>query len=198
MNTQKFAQIIFKNRSYTPIPFLILMVFFEQATIWSLIVGLLISLIGEAIRLWGVSWAGSETRTTGNVGGTFLIISGPFAYVRNPLYVGNILIYLGFGIMSLALFPYLQIIALLFFVFQYSLIVSEEEDYLKRTYGEQYKKYFSSVPRFLPRFTPYKDSSVEQPPFDIKAGLKSERRTHQALIGVSMFLIVKFIIRVYG
>lgn len=198
MNKQKFAQIIFKNRSYTPIPFLILMVFFEQATIWSLIVGFLISLFGEAIRLWGVSWAGSETRTTGNVGGTFLIISGPFAYVRNPLYVGNILIYLGFGIMSLALFPYLQIIALLFFLFQYSLIVSEEEDYLKRTYGEQYKKYSSSVPRFLPRFTPYKDISVEQPPFDIKAGLKSERRTHQALIGVSLFLIVKFIIRVYG
>jgi protein-S-isoprenylcysteine O-methyltransferase Ste14 len=198
MNKQKFAQIIFKNRSYTPIPFLILMVFFEQATIWSLIVGFLISLIGEAIRLWGVSWAGSETRTTGNVGGTYLIISGPFAYVRNPLYVGNILIYLGFGIMSLSLFPYLQIIALLFFIFQYSLIVSEEEEYLKRTYGEQYKKYFSSVPRFLPRFTPYKDSSVEQPPFNIKAGLKSERRTHQALIGVSLFLIVKFIIRVYG
>ncbi len=198
MNKQKFAQIVFKNRSYTPIPFLILMVLFEQATIWSLVIGFLVSLIGESIRLWGVSWAGSETRTTGNVGGTYLIISGPFAYVRNPLYVGNMIIYLGLGIMSLALFPYLQIIALLFFIFQYSLIVSEEEEYLKRTYGEQYKKYFSSVPRFLPRLTPYKDHSVEQPPFNIKAGIKSERRTHQALIGVSLFLIVKFIIRVYG
>lgn len=198
MNKQKFAQMIFKNRSYTPIPFLILMVVFEQATILSLIIGFLVSLIGEAIRIWGVSWAGSETRTTGNVGGTYLIISGPFAYVRNPLYVGNILIYLGFGIMSLALFPYLPIIALLFFLIQYSLIVSEEEEYLKKTYGEQYEKYFSLVPRFLPRFSPYKDNSIEQPPFNIKAGLKSERRTHQALIGVSLFLIVKFILRVYG
>jgi len=197
MNKQKFAQLVFKNRSYTPIPFLVLMVLFEQATIWSLIFGFLISLIGEAIRLWGVSWAGSETRTTGNVGGTYLIISGPFAYVRNPLYVGNILIYLGFGIMSLALFPYLQIIAMLFFIFQYNLIVEEEEQYLKRTYGKQYEKYFAAVPRFFPRLTPYRDISVEQPPFNIKAGLRSERRTHQALFGVSLFLVIKFILRVY-
>jgi len=197
MNKQKFAQLVFKNRSYTPIPFLVLMVLFEQANIWSLIFGFLISLMGEAIRLWGVSWAGSETRTTGNVGGTYLIISGPFAYVRNPLYVGNILIYLGFGIMSLALFPYLQIIAMLFFIFQYNLIVTEEEQYLKKTYGEQYEKYFAAVPRFFPRLTPYRDISVEQPPFNIKAGLRSERRTHQALLGVSLLLVIKFILRVY-
>jgi protein-S-isoprenylcysteine O-methyltransferase Ste14 len=197
MNKQKFAQLVFKNRSYTPIPFLVLMVLFEQAAVWSLIVGFLVCLIGEAFRLWGVSWAGSETRTTGNVGGTYLIISGPFAYVRNPLYVGNILIYLGFGIMSLALFPYLQIIAMLFFIFQYNLIVAEEEQYLKKTYGEQYEKYFAAVPRFFPRLTPYRDISVEQPPFNIKAGLRSERRTHQALLGVSLLLVIKFILRVY-
>ncbi len=198
MNKQKFAQLFFKNRSYTPIPFLILMVIFEQATYHSLIIGFIVSVIGEAIRLWGVSWAGSETRTTGNVGGTFLIISGPFAFVRNPLYVGNMLIYLGLGIMSLALFPYLQIIAILFFIIQYSLIVSEEEEYLKKTYGEHYKKYFSSVPRFFPRLTRYKDSNVEQPPFKIAAGLRSERRTLQALFGVSLFLVIKFLIRIYG
>lgn len=198
MNKQKLAQLIFKNRSYTPIPFLILMVIFEQSTIWSLILGFLVSLVGESIRLWGVSWAGSETRTTGNVGGTYLIVSGPFAYVRNPLYFGNMLIYLGLGIMSLAIFPYLQIFALIFFIIQYSLIVSEEEDYLKKTYGESYIKYFAAVPRFFPRLTPYKDYSLEQPPFDIKAGLLSEKRTLQALFAVTLFLVVKFIIRVYA
>jgi protein-S-isoprenylcysteine O-methyltransferase Ste14 len=197
MNNKQFAQLIFKNRSYTPIPFLLLMVIFEQATISSLIAGFIVALLGEAIRLWGVSWAGSETRTTGNVGGTFLIISGPFAYLRNPLYVGNIIIYLGLGIMSLSLFPYLQIIALLIFIFQYRLIISEEEDYLKKAYGVQYEKYFKAVPRFFPRLTPYKDNTVEQPPYNIKAGLRSERRTHQALFGVSLFLLVKFILRVY-
>jgi len=127
------SALLFKYRSYTPIPFLILMLIFQQSNIWTLIIGFAISLLGELIRFWGVSWAGSETRTTGSVGGTFLIISGPFAYVRNPLYVGNILIYLGLGIMSFAWFPYLQIVAILFFLLQYYLIVKEEEGYLKCT-----------------------------------------------------------------
>lgn len=193
---KKLAELFFRYRSYTPIPFLILMLFFENASVNSLIIGFIIAIIGESIRLWGVSWAGSETRTTGKVGGTYLIISGPFAYVRNPLYVGNILIYLGLGIMSYALFPYLQIIALLFFIFQYYLIVKAEEEYLFNTFGEQYKKYFNHVPRFLPRLTAYRDDSVEQPSFKIKEGLKSERRTLQALIVVSILIVIKFYLNI--
>ncbi len=189
---KKLAELFFRFRSYTPIPFLILMIVFENASVSSLVTGFIIALLGEAIRLWGVSWAGSETRTTGKVGGTYLIISGPFAYVRNPLYVGNILIYLGLGIMSYAMFPYLQIIALLFFIFQYYLIVKAEEEYLFNTFGEQYKKYFESVPRFFPRLTPHRDASVEQPPFKIHEGLKSERRTLQALFAVSILILIKF------
>ncbi|MFN3693377.1 MAG: methyltransferase family protein [Ignavibacterium sp.] len=189
---KKLAELFFRFRSYTPIPFLILMIVFEDASVSSLITGFIIALLGEAIRLWGVSWAGSETRTTGKVGGTYLIISGPFAYVRNPLYVGNILIYLGLGIMSYAMFPYLQFIALLFFIIQYYLIVKAEEEYLFNTFGEQYKKYFESVPRFFPRFTPHRDASVEQPPFKIHEGLKSERRTLQALFAVSILILIKF------
>lgn len=191
---KKLAELFFRYRSYTPIPFLIVMIIFENASVSSLISGFIIALIGEAIRLWGVSWAGSETRTTGKVGGSYLIISGPFAYVRNPLYVGNILIYLGLGIMSYALFPYLQIIALLFFIIQYYLIVKAEEEYLFNAFGEQYKKYFNNVPRFFPRFTPHRDSSVEQPPFKIKEGLKSERRTLQALFVVSLLILIKYYI----
>ncbi|AFH48057.1 Putative protein-S-isoprenylcysteine methyltransferase [Ignavibacterium album JCM 16511] len=191
---KKIAELFFRYRSYTPIPFLIVMIIFENASVTSLISGFIIALLGEAIRLWGVSWAGSETRTTGKVGGTYLIISGPFAYVRNPLYVGNILIYLGLGIMSFALFPYLQIVALLFFIIQYYLIVKAEEEYLFNAFGEPYKKYFNSVPRFLPRFTPHRDSSVEQPPFKIKEGLKSERRTLQALVVVSLLILIKFLL----
>lgn len=191
---KKIAEFFFRYRSYTPIPFLIIMVIFENATVTSLISGFIIALLGESIRLWGVSWAGSETRTTGKVGGSYLIISGPFAYVRNPLYVGNILIYLGLGIMSYALFPYLQIVALLFFIIQYYLIVKAEEEYLFTAFGVPYKKYFDSVPRFFPRFTPYRDNSVEQPPFKIKEGLKSERRTLQALFVVSLIILIKFYI----
>ena len=185
---------LFNYRSYTPIPFLILMVIFANPTIASLVIGFAIAIFGEYLRFWGVSWAGSETRTTGGVGGTYLIISGPFAYVRNPLYVGNILLYVGIGIMSLALFPYLQIVALIFFSLQYHFIVLEEEGYLVDEFSD-YGEYCKQVPRFFPRLTPYKNSKVEQPPFSMKAGFRSEQRSLQAFIGVSIVIVVIWIVQ---
>jgi protein-S-isoprenylcysteine O-methyltransferase Ste14 len=186
------ATKIFKYRSFTPIPFVILMLIFEEATITSLIIGFVVAVAGELIRLWGVSWAGSETRTTGGVGGTYLVISGPFAHVRNPLYVGNILMYLGLGIMSMSLFPYLQIVAILFFIVQYQFIVKEEEGFLIKKFGNDYQKYLQNVPRFFPRATKYIDTSVPQPKYSLSAGLKSETRTLQAFGIVTLLIVVKW------
>lgn len=188
---------IFKYRSYTPIPFLILMVIFQEPTFLSIFIGLLLAVSGEFIRFWGVSYAGSETRTTGAVGGTYLIISGPFAYVRNPLYVGNMLMYVGIGVMSMALFPYLQIVALGYFIFQYWLIVQEEENYLRNYFGKDYDIYYLQVPRFIPRLTPFKNFGLEQPTFNKDSGLKSETRTLQAFGIVVLIILVTYIIRLF-
>lgn len=190
----KLASKLFKYRSYTPIPFLAVMLIFQEATLASLIAGFAVSIVGELIRFWGVSWAGSETRTTDHVGGSNLIISGPFAHVRNPLYIGNILIYLGLGIMSFALFPYLQIAALIFFIFQYHFIVKEEENYLRKTYNSYYAEYINNVPRFFPRITPYKNPKFNQPVFQPKAGLRSEKRTLQALFFISVTILIIWMI----
>ena len=187
-----FASKIFKYRSYTPIPFLIVMLIFQEATLYSLLIGFAVALFGEFWRIWGVSYAGSETRTTGSVGGTYLVVSGGFAHLRNPLYLGNILLYVGIGIMSFALFPYLQIGALVFFYLQYYFIINEEEKYLEKTFGKSYDKYKENVPRLFPRFTPYKDESIEQPKFDIKKAMKSEKRTLQAFSLVTLILIILY------
>ena len=192
---KSLSSLLFKYRSYTPLPFLIVMVLYENANIWSLITGFIVVMIGELLRFWGVSWAGSETRTTGHMEGTFLIVSGPFAYVRNPLYIGNILIYLGIGIMSYAVFPYLQIIALLFFIFQYYHIIKGEEEFLQNKYGGQFIEYKKYVPRFFPRLVPYKTENVKQPPFKLRAGLKSEKRTFQA---ISFMMLTIFLLWFIG
>ncbi len=184
-----FRQRLFQYRSYTPFPFLIVMVIFAHPTVTSIIVGLCILLIGETIRLWGVAIAGSETRTTGPVGGTFLITKGPFAYVRNPLYLGNMLMYFGIGVMSNALFPWLPLAALLFFLFQYSLIVSLEEEYLLKTFQAEFIEYCEAVPRFVPTFRRYDGGEHEQPALNWKRGLISEKRTLQAM-GLLAVLIV--------
>ena len=169
------------------------MLIFQQTTLQSLIIGFVVALTGEAFRLWGVSYAGSETRTTGDVGGTYLVISGAFGHVRNPLYLGNILLYLGIGIMSNALFPYLQIVALVFFYIQYRLIIIAEEKYLKSAFGKSYEKYYNSVPRLIPRPTKYVDKSVPQPPLNVKAGLRSEKRSLQAFTIITAILIIQYL-----
>jgi len=186
---------MFSIRSYTPIPFLILMVAFARPTVASMLAGFLIVILGECIRFWGVSIAGAETRTTGTVGGTYLITIGPFGYVRNPLYVGNMLVYIGVGVMSLALFPWLPLAALVWFVVQYSLIITDEESYLRTRFGEQYRLYCQHVRRFVPRIPPYRPAQPPPKSVDIREGLDSERRTLQAIGLVTVAIVVIYFVR---
>ena len=192
---KNLSEYFFKYRSYTPIPFIILMVIFQQATLSSLIVGFVIVCIGEFFRLWGVSYAGSETRTTGGgVGGTYLVVSGAFAHVRNPLYFGNMCIYFGVGVMSMAWYPYLMLIAAAFFFIQYHFIINEEEKYLAEKFGEQYEKYKLAVPRWIPTFAKFKNHGSQQPSYDIKKGIISEKRTLQAIVITTFLLIILYLV----
>lgn len=188
-----FAEKVFKFRSYTPLPFIVLMIIFQKASIESMFIGFMVIILGEYFRLWGVSYAGSETRTTGTVGGTYLVVSGAYAFVRNPLYIGNMLMYLGVGIMSMALFPYLQITAILFFFFQYTVIIKEEEIFLNSKYGTSYENYCTEVPKLIPNLKGYKNPGLDQPSFNIKAGLRSEKRTLQAVIIIVLIVIIRYI-----
>ncbi|MCI0448234.1 MAG: isoprenylcysteine carboxylmethyltransferase family protein [Chlorobi bacterium] len=189
------GQFFFKYRSYTPIPFIIPLLLFGRPVLATLIIGGIFVVIGELIRLWGVSYAGSETRTTDKVGGTNLVTQGPFAYVRNPLYLGNILMYFGISIMANSLFPYLQILSILYFTFQYYFIILEEEQYLREKFKQKYDDYFNSVGRFIPSFTSYpaeKQSNLKQ---NIPAAYTSEKRTFQAaFISVIMIVLIYFLI----
>lgn len=181
-------QFLFRYRSYTPIPFLIVMLIWAHPTLISVIVGGACILLGEAFRYWGVAHAGSETRTTSGVGASKLVTSGPFSFVRNPLYIGNMMIYCGIGVMSMALVPYLLIGAAAFFVLQYILIVNEEESFLVHEFGEEYELYRSHVRAWLPRFSTYPHATKRSPAWG--AALRSEFRTFQSiLLSVALLLI---------
>jgi protein-S-isoprenylcysteine O-methyltransferase Ste14 len=180
---------LFTWRSYTPLPFVGLMLIFAQPTGTSLLVGGAVALIGEAMRFWGVAYAGSLTRVTGSVGAPALVVAGPFARVRNPLYIGNIMLYVGVGIMSMALWPWLPLAALAWFVLQYRLIVSREEEFLAKEFGEAYAEYRTHVPRFLMRLTPWQHPSQATQHPSWPDGARSERRTFQA-IGLVMLILV--------
>lgn len=185
----KTGEFLFKTRGYTPIPFLLIALFFANPSKELVITGLIIIVFGEFMRLWGVSYAGAATRTR-QAGAPELVSNGPFAYVRNPLYIGNIFIYLGAVVMSNIWLPYLAIVVFLVFYIQYTFIISHEEEILEELFRDSYIEYKKNVPRFFPKFSAYKNKSDIEPQI-IKA-FKSERST---FIAMGTFLIL-FIIRV--
>jgi len=191
---RELGKIFFKYRSYIPVPFLLVLLIFMKPTLLSIVIGYIIALSGELIRIWAVSFAGSETRTTSGVGGSNLVTQGPYSIVRNPLYIGNIMLYVGIGIMSYALFPYLQIFAFLFFLFQYYCIILAEEDFLQNKFSEKFTDYKKSVSRFFPRknYLPVTIQSDIQ--LNVREGLKSEKRSLQAFIITSSIIIVYYIV----
>jgi protein-S-isoprenylcysteine O-methyltransferase Ste14 len=180
---------LFTYRSYTPLPFLAVGLIFGRPTVTSIVVGALVAIVGEAIRFWGVGHASSETRITGSVGGSRLVVSGPFAYVRNPLYLGNMLMYAGLGVMANV--PWLIVATIVWFIFQYTMIVSREEEYLASTFPDDYAKYRASVRRFLPRLTPYAPGASQR--IEWSTAARSERRTLQAFVIATALMVVKWL-----
>lgn len=191
------GKFFFKYRSYTPLPFFFVMIIFMKPDLFSILSGLPLIIAGEIIRIWAVSFAGSETRTTDGVGGSNLVTQGPFSIVRNPLYLGNVLIYTGIGIMSFAIFPYLQIFGLIYFTFQYYCIILNEEEYLVKTFSSKFEIYLKSVNRFIPWKRKIPEDIISDIKFDIKSGIKSESRSLQSIIISSLIIIGYYIYSVW-
>ena len=80
-----------------------------------------------------------------------LTITGPYAHVRNPLYLGSILIAAGFGVALMSL-PF-AIALLVFFLLIYVPVIASEEAFLRDTFLE-FEWYCARVPRLIPRITP--------------------------------------------
>lgn len=180
----------FKNRSYTPIPIGIMIVFFARPSSAYLIFGATLLFIGEAIRMWAVSYAGGVTRTR-KVGAPQLCTSGPYAFVRNPLYVGNMLMYLGIVFIAGAANVYLMAsTTFAFFLIQYSLIISLEEETLKGLFKKNYEIYKANVPSIFPRLTRWENDDKTNPQTLLKT-IKTEKRTLQNIVLVITLVVLR-------
>lgn len=182
----EFGEKIFKLRDYTPIPLIILLFIFAKPTVATATFGLLIVMMGELLRIYAVGFIGSISRTRKNRTGGNLISSGPFGYVRNPLYVGNFFISVGLAIFAGNLFIIL-LTALLFGV-QYFFIVKYEESLLNKTFGEEYREYCDKVPAWFPRRS-VKLDELDWPD-TLSPALRSEKKTLLAIAGVLVFLLL--------
>ena len=187
MNIRTF---LFRNRSYTPIPLVIAILYFTSTIYPYIIYGLILIVIGETIRINAVRYAGGVTRTT-NVGAPSLCTSGPYARTRNPLYFGNVIIYSGVVLFSGGpmMVPLLCVV-LSFFTFQYYMIISLEEETLKDLFKEKYLQYCENVPRLFPRIISWEGDSIIQPS-SFASTIKTEKRTLQNIVMIIFLIILR-------
>ena len=181
---------LFKKRSYTPIPIVILILYFSDPIFPYWLYGIILIIFGESIRINAVSYAGGRTRTT-KVGANSLCTSGPYSRTRNPLYIGNISIYSGIVLVSGGVYLfYLLLVVIIYFIFQYSMIISLEEEKLESLFGQNYLEYKENVPRLIPMIKPWENHTITDPSSFLKT-VKTEKRTLQNIGLILLFISSK-------
>ncbi len=161
-----YAEWVARRRVAAGFVVVAVFLFLAQPTATSLLVGLAVGIAGLLLRGWAAGHlAKYESLST----------SGPFAYTRNPLYLGALLVGVGFAIAG----AHIAIGALLiaFFLLFYLPVIEEEESYLLGKFPG-YKEYCERVPRLWPRL---------RPQYPTAAGFQSllyrRNREYQALGG---------------
>ena len=123
--------------------------------------------VGLLIRAW----------STGHIRkAEHLAVSGPYAYTRNPLYVGSFVIGVGFSIAAGVWWLALLFCAL--FIGIYLPVMRVEAEDMRRIFGADFEEYQQSVPLFVPRLTPWRATPTR---FDSKLYLRY--REYQAAMG---------------
>lgn len=181
---------LFRQRSWLPLPLVAALLLIPpppHAPPSLLVIGALVVALGEIIRLWAVLHIGAISRTRSDRLGP-LIASGPFAYVRNPLYVGNILLWTGFSIA--ARLVWLAPIVVLLLALEYHAIVRWEEQLLITRIGEPYTRYMRDVPRWVPSFASTAATTTPGA-FSWRQTLFSERGTLIAIVAGFLLLWLK-------
>ncbi|WP_312207918.1 methyltransferase family protein [Epilithonimonas hominis] len=158
---------------------------------YPIILGLFITILGQLIRGITIGLAyivrGGKDKKVYADG---LVTQGIFNHVRNPLYVGNILMLLGVGILANSMIYTFVIMPL--FMFIYQTIVLAEENFLRQKFGQQFDDYTKRVNRWIPNLSGIGEtlSSME---FKWKRWLIKEYNTQFVwLSGIALILLFKY------
>jgi protein-S-isoprenylcysteine O-methyltransferase Ste14 len=159
-------------------------------------IGLVIAFLGQAVRMTTIGFdyiiRGGRNK---KVYAEDLVTGGLFAHSRNPMYVGNVAMILGVGILSNNLIYLLVMMPAFFFI--YECIIRAEENFLRNKFGEGFEKYTRDVPRWLPKFSGLGDT-LNSGSFNWKRVLIKEYNTTCVWLGAAVLLIATHIFRHEG
>jgi protein-S-isoprenylcysteine O-methyltransferase Ste14 len=137
----------------------------------TMLIGGAVALPGLFLRAWGTGHLRKNDA---------LAVTGPYAYTRNPLYLGSLLIGLGFTIAAGRW--YLGIIFLALFLGIYVPVMRVESATLARLFGESYQRYAQAVPLLFPRLSRYRHHGAQNVRFD--SALYRRYREYRAALGL--------------
>jgi protein-S-isoprenylcysteine O-methyltransferase Ste14 len=110
-----------------------------------------LTLAAAIIRTWGTSYLKSAVMHDHKLHTERLVADGPFRFVRNPLYFGNILMALGMGLTTTRVGFFVLVIGMTIVVLR---LILREEAEMRESQGESYRAYCAAVPRLIPSLTP--------------------------------------------
>lgn len=162
-------------------PLALAVLFFARPHPRSILFGALIGIIGIALRAWAAGYLHKQE---------VLTVTGPYAYTRNPLYLGSAFLVAGAAIASHAWISGVILIA--YFSVVYSVVIRKEEDELRPRYRESFDRYAAAVPQFFPRLTPAKLPTEGEARFS--AAQYRKNHEWQAALGFVLLLLVLIVI----
>jgi protein-S-isoprenylcysteine O-methyltransferase Ste14 len=179
------GQRLFAWRSLTPVPVVVACLAWlwvnrgapalgslqlDAALDW---VGLALCCLGQALRFYTLGWVPEGTSGQNlTIQASTLNTQGPYARVRNPLYVGNLGLVL--GLVCIAGNAVVAVVSLGFFFGEYFFIIRAEEAFLLSRFGPAFEVYLATVPRWWPRWRKASDGVLRAGPFDFARALKKE------------------------
>ena len=135
--------------------------------------------VGAALRTWASGHIRKQEK---------LATSGPYAYTRNPLYLGSA--FMAAGALIMAGNALIVILFVSSAVPLYLTVMKREEAFLRERFGEEFEKYHAAVPLFVPRLTPWRKGAA---PFDWGlVGRHREWRSWAGAAAVTLLLALRY------
>jgi protein-S-isoprenylcysteine O-methyltransferase Ste14 len=149
----------------------------------SIAIGALVGVGGLGLRAYAAGYLHKKEQLT---------ITGPYAYTRNPLYLGSAILAIGAAVATRSLFS--AAILIIYFAVVYSIVMRREEGELRHFHAAAFDAYAKAVPLFFPRLTPARPGAATSP---VEAGSFSfaqYKKNHEWQSAVGFLLLLAFLL----
>jgi len=149
----------------------------------SILAGALVGAVGLLVRALAAGFLHKQE---------VLTQTGPYAYTRNPLYLGSAVLTLGAAVATCSWISAAVLCG--YFALFYSIVMRREEEELRAQHGAAFNAYAKAVPLFFPRLTPARTSSDQRATSAFSFAQYNKNREYRAAIGFLLLLAILFVI----